>query len=98
VSIDQQAPSGQSVKVNYATLDQTAVANTDFIAKSGLLTFVGTTVSLPVDIELKQTPLLDPTKYFSLVLSNPIKGYILVPSGTCTIMTTNLLFAPFIRK
>lgn len=100
VSIDQAPQPNTSAKVYVATLDQTAFAGVDYVQMtSKLLTFLPGQPSVQaVNIEIKSTPLMDPPKYFSLILSNPDKGYLKVSSGTCTILTTNTTFLPYIKK
>jgi hypothetical protein len=99
VSLNKALALGKSAKVDYSTLDGSATAGEDYIAKSGTLTFVaGNPLSQKVNVELKMGSMADPEEYFTLTLKNPIDAYLLVSSGTCTIVTPKQTYLPMIRK
>lgn len=99
VSLDKALAAGNSAKVDYNTLDGSATAGEDYIARSGTLTFMaGKPLWQNVNIELKMGSTTDPEEYFTLILKNPEGAYLLVSSGTCTIATPKLLFLPMILK
>lgn len=80
------APSGQTVKVNFATANGTALAPSDYTAKSlTTLTFLpGETIKLvPVIVagDLRD----EPTETFKILLSSPVNTTISAGTGTCTI-------------
>jgi hypothetical protein len=59
--------------VNYATSDDTAIAGTDYIAKSGTLTFSSTQTSQTVSVStIDNDRLVD--RYMYLNLSSPTSG------------------------
>lgn len=100
VSIDKPLDYGVSAYVWWSIYAGTANGTTDYEWKpDAKVTFYGgQSLTQKVNIELKMTPLLDPEKYFFLVLRNPYNGYLKVSSGTCTIMTTNTVYIPLIKK
>ncbi len=99
VSLDQALALGETAKVDFNTLDGSATAGEDYIAKSGTLTFfAGNPLSQKVDVELKMGSAADPEEFFTLILKNPVDAYLLVSSGTCTITPPKLLFVPMVLK
>ena len=72
VSLD--APSNQTVRVNYATADGTALADEDYVAKNQVLTFKAgeTTKNVFVEVALDDLPEADETVY--LDFTNPVNA------------------------
>ncbi|WP_281291209.1 Calx-beta domain-containing protein, partial [Hyella patelloides] len=84
VSLD--TPSGQTITVDYGTVDGTAVAGADYIAVSGTVTFnPGDTVKTII-VPLLQDDLDELAETFTVNLSNPSKATIEVNPGTSTIV------------
>ena len=80
-------------------MDGTALANVDYIARTGKLTFLsGQSLTQQVNVELKLSDLDDPTEFFSLTLKNPTNAYLLVSNGTCTLSTAKQVYLPMINK
>ena len=82
------AMSSEVVTVQYATVDGTAVAGKDYLAAQGVLTFEPgqSTVTVPITLFGALTP--EPTKQFSLMLSNanPSGTPISIAQATATIL------------
>lgn len=64
----------QDVLVDYATVDGTAVAHTDYLPISGTLTIPAGQVTAALTIPLLDNDLDDGERSFTLVLSNPVNG------------------------
>ena len=79
------AASKSTVTVDYATHDESAVAGSDYTASSGTLTFTpGQTVAnVPVVIDDREGA--QPTRRFTITLSNPSNASIVAGSGVVTI-------------
>ena len=77
--------SGQTVSVQYATSNGTAIAGTDYLAASGTLTFAPgvTSLSFP-DTILGVTEPAAP-KQFTVTLSNPVNSTVSISTATGTI-------------
>ncbi len=66
------APTDQSVTVDYETVDGTATAATDYVSATGTLTFTaGDRSGRLITVTGKDDNLLEPAKTFSLRLKNP---------------------------
>jgi hypothetical protein len=61
--------SGRTVTVDYATLDDTALAGSDYIAKSGTLTFSPGAISLSVAVMINGDALIEEDEAIHLVLA-----------------------------
>ena len=90
------AMSSQVVTVQYATVNGTAVAGTDYLAAQGVLTFEPgqSTLTVPVTILGATAPAA--TKQFSLMLSNanPSGTPISIAQATATIINTVVIPPP----
>jgi chorismate-pyruvate lyase len=72
-TVGKTGSTSSSCSVNYATSDDTAVAGTDYIAKSGTLTFSSTQTSQTVSVStIDNDRLVD--RYMYLNLSSPTSG------------------------
>ena len=76
------------VTVSYATRDGSAtVANSDYVATSGTLTFRPGETTKTVSVTVNGDTTLESDEVFSLDLTNPSRGAtILTPTATCTIL------------
>jgi hypothetical protein len=72
--------------VNYATADGTALAGRDYIATSGTLTFPPGLTSETVVVQTLDDGAADPTRAFTINLSNPVGGAITSGQGIGTIL------------
>ena len=76
----------QEVTVDYATADDTATADDDYLSSSGTVTFAAgeTTQTVAITINGDTTP--EPDETFFLELSNPVNGDIFDGQGIGTIL------------
>jgi hypothetical protein len=85
VSLSQ--PSVLTVTVQYATVDGSAtVADFDYVAASGTLSFAPGEVSKPVPVTVFGDARFEPDEIFGISLSNPVNGVIVVPQALATIV------------
>jgi hypothetical protein len=75
--------------VSYATSDLTAKAGTDYMSKSGTLTFSPGLTSKVVTITLINEPVGSPTRQFAINLSNPTNGAFLGTTASTVISIVN---------
>src|SRR5262249_25894624 len=74
VTLDSASTS--QVKVNYATVDDTARAGTDYTQTSGTLTFAAGTISQTINVPITIVTTGGPTKTFTMNLSSPLNATI----------------------
>jgi hypothetical protein len=80
-------PSAQDVAVGYATVDGTAVADTDYVATTGRLVVPAGETASTVTVPVRGDTVRERRETFSLVLSNPSAGAdIAAGAGIGTIM------------
>lgn len=87
-TISLSPPPAQTITFNYATLDGTATANTDYIPVSGTITFTAGQTNRTISVPLIQDGVAEGNEVFFLNLSNPQPGGAAIlgkPQGTCTI-------------
>ena len=77
------------VTVDFTTADGTAVAGTDYTATTGTLTFGASQTSQTIKIPLLIEPGAQPTKSFSVLLSNPGSGATLGARTSATVNVTD---------
>jgi beta-glucanase (GH16 family) len=75
----------QDVTVDFATADGTAGAPSDYIAKTGTITFPAKTTEVALDITVVGDTIKEADETFSVVLSNPKNATIATGVGTATI-------------
>ena len=86
-TVKLSSASTQTVTVNYATSDGSAtVANGDYVAASGSLSFAPGTVSKTVAVTINGTALVHASRYFYLSISTATNATIVSSSGTGTIL------------
>lgn len=93
-------PNGGDATVSFETFAGSAIPNRDYISTWNTKKFLyGQPSTFEFKVELKVTPApWDPPLQFFVYLKNPVNGYLLIPSGTCTINPTYLVFTPLIKK
>ena len=64
-------PSDKTIKINYATKDGTAKAGSDYVAKSGTITFLPGITQKGITIAVKGDIKVESDERFNVVLSNP---------------------------
>jgi len=74
--------STNSVSVQYATANASAVAPSDFVAAGGTLTFAPGETSKAIAVAVVGDIVLEPDESFSVTLSNPVHATIAVGSAT----------------
>jgi large repetitive protein len=86
LTVTLSAASGQTVVVNYATADGTAIAPTDYVSASGTLTFPpgATTRIVTIPVRGDTTPEADET--FTVTLSGATNATVSRATGTVTIL------------
>ncbi len=85
-TVSLSAASGQTITVNYATADGSALAGTDYVAQAGTLTFKPGTVSQTVTILVYGNLNVEPDKTFFVDLSAPTNATVGSGVGTGTIL------------
>jgi len=85
VPVTLSAPSGNTVTVDYATSDMTAMAPADYLANSGTLTFMPGEVAQNIDMQLIDDMAAEGEETFTITLSNPGNGVLGNAIGTGTI-------------
>ena len=70
-AVSLSAPSGRTVTVQYSTGDGTATAGSDYVAKSGTLTFLAGITQQTVNVSLVGEAAAEADETLSLVLSTP---------------------------
>jgi hypothetical protein len=84
-TISLDAGSGQSISVNYATADNTALEATDYQAANGVVTFAPGETSRQVTVLVNGDTQVEPNETFFVNLSNPANATISRPQGVGTI-------------
>jgi hypothetical protein len=85
------AASTQTVTVDFATADGTALSGSDYSANFGTLTFAPGETSKPIVVRIFGDTRLQPNKTFFINLSNPTGAAIVKAQGVGTILTNNPL-------
>ena len=84
-TVSLSAASGQTVSVNYASADGTATAGSDYVARSGMLTFAPGTTAQGVAITVNGDTAVEPNETFAVDLSGASNAGIARATGTGTI-------------
>src|SRR5262249_7860481 len=84
-------PATNTVTVNYATADGTAVASQDYVSTSGTLTFNPGATQQVINVSIVGSPLPKPDQFFSVALSNPTNATFSRSTATGLIHPTNNL-------
>ncbi len=85
------------VTVEYATVDNTAAAGTDYSSTSGSLTFSQGVMSQTFTVPVMDDNIYGPDKSFTVTLSAPAGGAMLGTQDTATVDITEADAAPVIR-
>jgi chitinase len=84
-TVSLSAASATSVTVAYATAADTAGAGSDFLARSGVLTFAPGVTSLTITVPIVGDTQAESNETFRLVLSNPAGATLAKATGSGTI-------------
>ena len=85
-TVELSAPSDRTVTVNYNTVDGNADSLTDFVAKSGTLTFAPGETSQTISIEVNGDTEVEKSENFYVELNNAVNANILDGRGDATII------------
>ena len=84
--VSQSEPSTQTSTVNFATVDGSAVAGSDYSAKSGTLAFKAGATMAEVRISVLPDRVVEATESFSVVLSNAMGATLKTYTGKGTLL------------
>ena len=84
-TVTLSAVSGKSALVDYATVNGTAVAGSDYTAAAARLTIPAGTTSKTFTVTIRGDTVVEPTEKFSVTLSNPVDASIADGTGIGTI-------------
>jgi hypothetical protein len=85
-NVTLSGPSAQTVLVDYATADQTAVAGSDYTATSGKLTLLPGSVTGVISVSVFGDTTFEGSETFTVNLSAPVNATIATGTGTGTIL------------
>jgi glucose/arabinose dehydrogenase len=71
-TVSLSAPSPGGVSVRYTTADASAASPTDFVAKSGTVTFAANKTTAAIKIAIQGDGTFEPSEAFAIDLSNPV--------------------------
>jgi hypothetical protein len=83
VTLSSASP--QVVTVSWATANGTATASSDYVARSGTVTFPAGTISSSVTVVVNGDVVVEPNETFTVTLGNPANATIARATGTGTI-------------
>jgi Ca2+-binding RTX toxin-like protein len=86
VTVTLSTPSAATVTVSYATANGTATAGSDYVSKSGTLTFASGVTSQTISITINGDTVLEPNETFQVLLSAPVGATIFDGTGVVTIV------------
>ena len=84
--VSLSASSTQTVQVSYATANGTALAGSDYVATSGVVTFAPGVTAQTVAVQVNGDVTFEPNETFVVNLSNPVNAVLGVAQGTGTIL------------
>lgn len=90
-TVSLSAPSGQTVSVAYTTEDVTAVAGSDYVTESGVLTFNPGQTSKTISVRVTGDAVPEPDETFHVHLSNPTGATLAGDTGVGTILNDDSL-------
>ena len=79
--------SAEQISLNYTTEDASAVAGSDYVAKSGVITFAPGTSTASIDITVNSDTTVEADESFLVKLSNPVNAF--NASSQVTVTITN---------
>jgi sugar lactone lactonase YvrE len=91
VTVRLNNSSVQPVSVNYATANGTAIAGADYQATSGTLTFAPNESVKTIPVTIYGDSNFESNETFTVNLTNPVNGNILIPQATVTIVNYAVL-------
>jgi Calx-beta domain len=97
VTVTLSKPSTEPVSVAYATVPETAVAGTDYVAKTGTLTIPPGGTSAVVSVQVKGDKTREPQETFTVMLSSPQNARIWRKRGIATIINDDSPTKPAVQ-
>jgi hypothetical protein len=85
ITVSLSAPSGHTVKVDYATADATAKAGSDYTAAANTLIFPAGTTTATFHVQVTGDALHESNEAFLINLTNPVHATVADGQGTVTI-------------
>jgi hypothetical protein len=73
-TISLSVASEQTLSVDYSTIDGTALAGSDYVAKSGTATFLAGQMSQTIEVQIMGDRIGELDEYFQIALSNPVNA------------------------
>lgn len=89
LTVNLSTASTQTVTVNYSTISGSAQASSDFMAKSGTVSFAPGVTSQDIQIQVLGDTLTEPDENFSVVLSNTRNADLDDNASSATVVITN---------
>jgi hypothetical protein len=86
VTVTLSTPAAATVTVSYATANGTATAGSDYVSKTGTLTFAPGVTSQTISITINGDRTLEPNETFQVLLSAPVGATIFDGTGIVTIV------------
>src|SRR5207248_2383831 len=85
-TVTLSAAANGPVTVNFATANGTATAGSDYVARTGTLTFPAGTTTQPIAVTINGDTTVEPNETFTITLSAPQGATLADASGTGTIV------------
>jgi CSLREA domain-containing protein len=93
-TVTLSAPSATTVTVNFATANGTAVAGSDYVATSGVLTFAAGITTQTITVSVVGDTVVEGNETFFVNLSSPANATIAAAQGTGTIVDDDTAVVP----
>jgi hypothetical protein len=94
LTVTLTAASTQTVTVGYATANGTATAGSDYVAKTGALTFAPGVLTQTISVTVNGDGTAEPNETFTVTLSSPTNATVASAVGTVTIVNDDGAVAP----
>lgn len=97
-TVSLSAASGRQVAVSYATADGTAIAGSDYVARSGRIFLDAGQTSATILISILGDMLIEGDEYFYVNLSSPSGGSLVDGQGRCVVEDPYLVLLPVVTR
>ena len=101
ITLTLDEPFTMNATVEYATVDGTAKAGSDYVAKTGKITFAPGQTSKTIEVELLTDDVAEGDETFTLVFSNPINLLLAADELPITLKDGNgavMIYLPIIKR
>jgi len=85
-NITLSKPSTRSISVNYTTADGTALAGSDYVARSGVATIPAGSLGRTITVSVRGDKILEPSEKLKFVISSPLGANLGTNAGAGTIL------------